>query len=173
MRAVLTAALWLTLAHASIAGPPPDDGCRAGVPPPRDMVTELTHWIGENTNYDISRTLQEPPRVSFCKTGEAIVYEGDEMIVDPRLKAAYDLSERRIFLVLPWDAGDPRDASALLHELIHDIQLLNRDWPCLGAPEWEAYKLQAAWLREQGVESDFDWLHIYMRARCPRDIHPD
>jgi hypothetical protein len=61
----------------------------------------------------------------------------------------------------------------LLHELVHAVQFDNRSWDCLGAPEWQAYKMQEAWLAEHGISADFDWLLIYMQSRCPRDIHPD
>ena len=79
---------------------------------------------------------------------------------------------RRIHLVRPWDASNTKDRSRLLHELIHDVQYINRGWTCKEEPEWEAYKLQEAWLAAQGVASEFDWLHIFMLSRCPRDIRP-
>jgi hypothetical protein len=60
----------------------------------------------------------------------------------------------------------------LLHELIHHVQLANRDYECLEQPEWEAYQLQEAFLAEHGIASGFDWLQIYFLSQCPRDIHP-
>ncbi len=141
--------------------------------PSPELVERLIRWIGAETDYDIAATLAEPPAIQYCHTGEIIAYEGREVLIDETLRAAYDVTARRIYLVLPWDADAVFDRSVLLHELVHDIQLRNRDWPCTGAPEWEAYKLQEKWLLPQGVEHDFDWLHIYFQSRCPRDIHPD
>ncbi len=155
------------------AGAQPPGDCADPAVPSAELIQELTRWIGAQTGYDITRTLADPPRVSFCDTGQTIIYEDQTLIVDPGLRAAYDLSDRHIYLVLPWDAANPKDVSALLHELIHDVQLINRDWPCVGAPEWQAYKLQETWLAERGIDPGFDWLHIYMYSRCPRDIHPD
>lgn len=151
----------------------PATGCTDPALPPAALTQDLIRWIGAQTQYDITRTLAAPPDVSFCETGHDITYEGKTVIVDQGLRAAYDLSRRHIFLVQPWSASNPKDVSAYLHELIHDVQLLNRSWPCIGAPEWQAYKLQEAWLAERGIDPGFDWLQIYMHSRCPRDIHPD
>lgn len=100
------------------------------------------------------------------------MYEGAQVLVDQELRAAYDLPGNRVFLAQPWDAAAAPDQSVLMHELIHALQLHNRDWECLQAPEWEAYELQDAWLAAQGVPSGFDWLHVYFLSRCPRDHHP-
>ncbi len=136
------------------------------------VIADLVKWIGDHTDYDVSKTLMEPPSVSFCDEGTELYYEGEMIIVDPMLRAAYDMRDRHIYLVRPWKVSSVRDLSALLHELVHDVQYLNREWPCKGKSEWEAYKLQDAWLSEQGLESEFNWLQIFMLSRCPRDIHP-
>ena len=136
------------------------------------LIRELVKWIGDHTEYDISRTLNEPPEVSFCNAGTKIIYEGEEIIVDPLIRAAYDTRLRRINLVLPWDASNIRHRSRLLHELIHDVQFLNRGLNCRYEPEWQAYKLQELWLAGHGLESGFNWVQIFLLSRCPRDIHP-
>ncbi len=136
------------------------------------LIRELTTWIASKTDYDTAPTMRDPPVVTFCDTGETIRYEGKDVIVDAQLRAAYDLRHRRIFLVLPWRASDARDVSTLLHELIHDVQFSNRRWLCKGETEWEAYKLQEAWLAENGLASGFDWPQIFLLSRCPRDVHP-
>ena len=79
---------------------------------------------------------------------------------------------RRIHLVRPWGAANARDQSRLLHELIHDVQFQNKSWECPNATEWEAYKLHEEWLQQHGINPNFNWFAIQMRARCPRDIHP-
>lgn len=137
-----------------------------------DVLSVLVRWIGNRTNYDISKTLHHLPTVSFCDPKTEISYEGETIIVDPMIGAAYDMKIRHIHLVRPWRPSDIKDLSALLHELIHDVQYLNRTWACNGEPEWEAYKLQEAWLEEQGVQSDFNWTQILFLSGCRRDIHP-
>ena len=145
-------------------------GTHATVPAP--VIRDLVQWIGTHTDYDISTTLARPPGISFCDDGTDISYEGEEVMVDPLLRAAYDMEARRIHLVRPWHASNARDLSSLLHELIHDVQYLNRDWSCKEEPEWEAYKLQETWLAEQGMQSGFNWTQILLFSRCPRDTHP-
>jgi hypothetical protein len=136
------------------------------------ILSKLIGWIGDRTNYDISRALHHLPTVSFCDPESEISYEGETIIVDPMIGAAYDMEVRHIHLVRPWSPSNTRDLSTLLHELVHDIQYLNRTWSCNGEPEWEAYKLQEAWLEEQGVRSDFNWPQILLLSSCRRDIHP-
>jgi hypothetical protein len=155
----------------ALAQPPGDCG-----PPPlpsQALMEDLLDWIEAETDYDTAPARAALPVISFCETGEVIAYDGDDMMVDAGLRAAYDFSRAHIYLVLPWDAEDPYDASVLLHELVHHVQLTTRTWDCIGAPEWEAYKLQERYLGQHGIDPDFDWLHIYMMSRCPRDIHPD
>ena len=149
-----------------------DDAADGGPSVSEEILSELIRWIGNRTDYDISRTLHHLPTVSFCDPKTEISYEGETIIVDPMIGAAYDMEVRHIHLVRPWSPSNTRDLSTLLHELIHDIQYLNRTWSCNGEPEWEAYKLQEAWLEEQGVQSDFNWPLILLLSRCRRDVHP-
>ena len=140
---------------------------------PDRAVGELLDWIGSNTGYDISRARSEPPDIVICAPGDVIDYAHEATLVDEGINGLYDFENRRIYLVEPWDYDDLEDRSVLLHELIHAVQLDNRAWECIGAPEWEAYKLQEAWLAGHGIDAEFDWMQIYFQSRCPKDIHPD
>lgn len=137
-----------------------------------ELIDGLIDWIGGNSDYDVSLLRTAPPDVFVCDSGDDIDYEGRDLIVDPELRGLYDLVNHRIVLTEPWDPGDPRHLSTLLHELIHAVQWASKDWRCIGEPEWEAHKLQETWLAEQGIDAGFDWLGIYLRSNCPRDIHP-
>ena len=160
----------------------PEEACP--VPPPvtsdpealpvvsREILDQLVGWIAIHTSYDVSVTYRTPPAVTFCEVGDTVPYEDRNILIDETLRAAYDAQDRHIHIVLPWDGTRIYHRSVLLHELIHDVQLQNREWDCIGAPEWEAYQLQDKWLREHGVVHDFDWLVIYMLSRCPPDVHP-
>lgn len=139
---------------------------------PADVMTDLVGWIADHTDYDVAKTLADAPQVVFAKQGKSIAYEGREEAIGHQLRAAYDMLLRRIYLIRPWSVSNIRDQSTLLHELVHDVQHQNRRWSCLGEPEWQAYKLQEAWLAEHGVQSDFNWTQIFFLSRCPRDIHP-
>jgi hypothetical protein len=134
------------------------------------LYAELVGWIALNTSYDVSRTWHDPPEMAFCSVGETIDYEGGELHVDRALRAVYDLSLRRITMALPWSPDHLVDRSILLHELIHDVQHQNREWPCIGAPEWEAYRLQDKWLQEHGALLPFDWAMIRRLSQCPATV---
>ncbi|MBN2906338.1 MAG: hypothetical protein JXJ18_06500 [Rhodobacteraceae bacterium] len=149
------------------------DGAIPQTPVPAALVRDLLVWIGQATGYDVADSLASPPQIGFCQTGDWVDYEQTRVLVEEHLRAVYDWPNRRVLLVAPWAPDDPRDVSILLHELVHHVQLANRTWECLQAPEWEAYKLQERWLAERGIEAGFDWLQIYFLSRCPRDIHPD
>lgn len=142
-------------------------------PVPRPVVAGLLDWIAEHTDYDTAITANDLPIAVVCAVGDVIDYAHEATIVDEGINGLYDFEDRRIYLIEPWEIGDLRDRSVLLHELVHAVQLDNREWDCIGAPEWEAYKLQEAWLAEHGLDADFDWMRIYFQSRCAKDIHPD
>lgn len=139
---------------------------------PDPLVADLLDWIAAETAYEVSAIRDDPPAVTFCDRGDAIFYEDLEVLVGDDIFGLYDANRRRIVLVRPWDAADPRDRGVLLHELVHRVQLSNRTWECLSAPEYEAYTLQAHYLEQHGIDPGFDWLHIYFLSKCPVGIHP-
>lgn len=133
------------------------------------LYADLVGWIALNTSYDVSTTWYDPPEIVFCSVGDDIEYEGRELHVDRALRAVYDLPTRRITITLPWSPDSLIDRSILLHELIHDVQHQNRVWDCIGAPEWEAYRLQDKWLQERGAILPFDWSMIRRLSECPEE----
>ena len=147
----------------------PADNSRATL---NTLVTNLVVWIGENSAYDVSNTLAEPPRILFATENAQVVYEGRILDLGPTLRATYDAYAREIHLKCPWDPTDPLDRSTLLHELVHDVQYGNRDWSCPRAAEWEAYGLQADWLEQQGQRPAGNWLQAVLSSGCLRDVHP-
>jgi hypothetical protein len=137
---------------------------------PAATVATLTRWIEAHSPYSAEGLA--PPVIRFCHTGQVIAYGGRNVIVNRKLRAAYDIANDRIFLVSPWSANDPMNLSALLHELVHRLQFHVRKWKCPAAAEPEAYDLQQLWLTEHGIDANFDWLRIYVEARCPSGAHP-
>lgn len=159
---VALAALGGTAAAACPDGMPAADA--------RDLVPGLLGWIAAHAPYRVDG--EALPAVLLCRSGDAIAYEGRDLVVGPLVHGLYDHPERQIWLVAPWDAGDPVAVSTLLHELVHHLQFTQARWPCAAAAEPEAYRLQAAWLAEQGIEAGFDWGRIALASRCPFDVHP-
>jgi len=120
----------------------------------------------------VSEARRHKPTVSFCNFGDDLDYEHKHLVVESQFRGIYDKERRHIYLVAPWSADNPENVGTLLHELLHDVQLLNRDWPCWGRAEWQAYKLQEKWLKERGVDPGFSWIQIFLESRCHRDVHP-
>ncbi len=71
---------------------------------------------------------------------------------------SYDRDDNHIYLVKPWPSQDVAKVSTLLHELVHYVQFNFRSWPCPNETEWQAYKLQDAWLKEREIDYPFDRL---------------
>ena len=149
-----------------------DDVCPAPIDVPSvpaTLIRDLAGWIALSTMYDVSGLLADPPQISFCRVGDVISYEGSDLRVEKEIRAAYSLPDRVIHLVEPWSPDNPYDRSVLLHELIHVVQLDTRDWPCTGAPEIEAYMLQAEYLSGYGIDPGFDWRSIFLLSICPEN----
>jgi hypothetical protein len=141
--------------------------------PEEPLKVALLEWIGANSEYDVSGTLANPPTVKFCAHGSTLVYKGRAIHFDDRLNGVYDETTKQICLAKPWHPSSVKDRGILLHELVHHVQHESGRWPCPKATEWEAYKLQEAWLLENGTTPDFNWAFILLDSSCtPRDIHP-
>lgn len=132
----------------------------------------LVGWIGEHSSYDVSTALDELPVVRFCTSDETIPIADDLTIVEPGDAGVFDIEGRVIWLMAPWNPDNLKDVGVLLHELVHDIQFLNRSFRCPQAAEPEAYRLQELWLAEHGISFQVDPFFLFMTALCPPDIHP-
>ncbi|MGB8313656.1 MAG: DUF6647 family protein [Aestuariivirga sp.] len=134
-------------------------------------IKDLVAWIKSSTEYDVKRTLNNLPSLSFANSGEVISYEGKSLLVNEDVRALYDSQSRVIYLIRPWSESEVIDVSSLLHELVHDVQFLNHRWSCSNKAEWEAYKLQAKWLDEQQVKVKFNWVQIAFLSQCFHSDH--
>lgn len=141
--------------------------------PATSLKSALIEWIGANSGYDVSTILANPPEVKFCAHGSTLVYQGKAIHFGDRLNGVYDETTEQICLAKPWNASNTKDRGVLLHELVHHVQYQSKSWACPKATEWEAYKLQEAWLLEKGARPGFNWMYILLASRCtPRDVHP-
>lgn len=136
------------------------------------LTAELLTWIAAQSDLKVEAVLADPPSIRFCQVGEEVHYEGGDIQVHARLKGAYDVEHNVIYLVSPWSGAEILDRSVLLHELVHATQLQGPPPECDAALEWEAYRLQEAYLAEHGIDPGFDWFAIHMLSRCPEDVHP-
>lgn len=137
------------------------------------LVADLLTWIGEHSAYAVEPYLHQLPEVTFCDRDQEISYEGRNIIVHEPINGVYDKDSRKIYLVKPWSSQNLKNVSTLLHELVHYVQYSSKEWECWRKTEWEAYKLQEAWLDQHGVDAGFNWTEILMLSSCSRrDIHP-
>lgn len=138
-----------------------------------ELQAEMLRWIGDNSPYDVSDLFVQLPTVAFCNHGATYIYKGNPLHFGNRLAGVYDDVAEQICLAKPWDINNKRDQSVLLHELVHFVQFRSKGWFCPQKTEWEAYKLQEAWMKENGLEPNFNWAFILLESSCGvRDRHP-
>jgi hypothetical protein len=131
----------------------------------------LQRWLDANGPYP-RRTA--PPRIRLILPEAAAALEGAaEARYLGAARGLFDPATGTVYLIKPWNPRNPRDVSVLLHELVHHRQAPGH-WYCPQAQEWDAYRLQARWLEELGIEAGFYWPAIALESSCVRrDIHPD
>lgn len=111
------------------------------------LIVSLTAWIAHTTD-------QPPCAPPGVVTRTATVRPSLSPLAPHRL-AFYEAPTRTVHLARDWDAIDPVDQSVLLHALLHHAQDLagagarERD---RHAREADAYRLQALWLAQQGID---------------------
>lgn len=138
-----------------------------------ELQIEILRWIGGHSPYDVTDLYDQLPPVAFCDHGATYIYKGKPLHFGNRLAGVYDDVAEQICLAKPWDINNARDQSVLLHELIHFVQFRSKGWFCPQKTEWQAYKLQEAWMSERGLEPNFNWAFILLESSCGvRDRHP-
>ena len=134
------------------------------------MVITLISWIAAISNFAVV----DPPRILLIPKREIdeYYYRPSEVNKFFQLQAIYKSTNAMIYLRDTWRSTELYDQSVLLHELVHHLQMNNNvKAPCQAAKERQAYDLQVAWLREQGVENPYalmgtNELTIYLLSSC-------
>ncbi len=110
-----------------------------------ELVLSLMIWIARTTEQPTA----EPPAVVV----RSVTVRPSLSPLAPHLLAFYDEDARTVHLARDWDEFDPIDQSVLLHALLHHVQAGSpASYPCRHAREAEAYRLQALWLSQQGID---------------------
>jgi hypothetical protein len=110
-----------------------------------ELITSLMIWIARTTE----RPLAAPPAVVLCPL---TVLPSLSPLAPHRL-AIYDDDGHTVNLARDWNEHDPVDQSVLLHALLHHAQPDSAETDCCHhAREAEAYRLQALWLSQQGID---------------------
>lgn len=158
-------ALAITLANAASATA--SDNIH-GISP--TLLDELNAWLDAETEFG---RRDSPPRIKLVGLERAEDLRGAAERSGGRTRGLYDEETGTIYLTEPWSAGNRRDISVLLHEMVHHRQA-GQHWYCQQAQEWRAYQIQAQWLGEQNIGDDFYWPAILLQSSCAkRDIHPE
>lgn len=130
------------------------------------LIATYLAWIVTQTGW----SALEPPSIRFVTQSKLASLHGSPE--GTALEALYNPSEGTIYLPQEWRPDDLRQASALLHELVHHAQRSNKvALPCVAAYERDAYELQVKWLREQGASDPYDLVKmsegtIYLFSLC-------
>ena len=128
------------------------------------LVAALTAWIVLKTGL----IPPDPPRVLLAPRKQMI--EMTSGTADPH--GLYLHPDRTIFLRNEFRPDDLLSKAVLLHELAHHVLKMNDvQAQCERALEGEAYRLELAWLREQGVDDPHAFLGInelaiVLRSAC-------
>ncbi len=134
-------------------------------------ILDLIDWIGAKTDWNV----QEPPTICYVTNVQLdeMAYGRDKTSNHLKINALYAPGSHTVYLSENWNPNELRDRSLLLHELVHHLQALNNvEAPCLAKNELQAFQLQLAWLREQGIQDpykflDTDELTIRLFSHCP------
>lgn len=144
------------------------DGKPADVAP--GMAAEMITWIVGKTGW----TKRKLPHIKFLphKQIVALFSENPGGADGIHIVAAYSDKRHIIYLSNQWDPGSLRDRAALLHELVHHLQDLNKvKVACPAQYEKQAYELTIAWLGDNGVKDPYEFLgiderYIYLMSHC-------
>ncbi|OSQ53944.1 hypothetical protein MCRY_21440 [Marivita cryptomonadis] len=135
------------------------------------LVSALEVWLDAATDWP---SRDAAPHIRVVSKWQAAARQGAAASFQRgHLRGLYDPDRSEILLVRPWDPRLADDVSVLLHELVHH-RLAPHHWYCPAAQELPAYRLQEAWLSEQSLSADVNWVAVVLDAGCtPRDIHPE
>lgn len=145
----------------------------------KELLTGLLLWIGQNTGmvYDVNDGLPQVKQVEPDKL-VALRFNGkvpaqvslvDRRHAAERIEAMYHPDTRTIYVRRGVDLTSVDGRGALVHELVHFIQYkkgVHHKVVCPNALEKDAYRAQAAYLEENGVEPAFDAFTVIVRSTC-------
>lgn len=136
----------------------------------KDLAASLLIWIA----LQLGGEPPPAPEIRLCpETALVERYSGGIPPAHPPFVCGlYDSRSRIVYLPDTWRADSLLDRSALLHELVHHVQVVRAmPYPCPAARERLAYELQARWLKENGVADPYallkvDEFTITIRSLC-------
>jgi len=128
------------------------------------LVAVLIAWIVAKTGMMSA----DPPRIIQVPIKQMVEMTGGTA----RPQAIYKRGDRIIYLRDDWTPDTLLNKAMLVHELVHYLQeIIIVQAPCERAQEADAYHLELAWLREQGIDDPYAFLQtnelaIMLRSLC-------
>lgn len=117
------------------------------------VYDKLAKWIQANSNINIHVVY---PKFEFITQKEINKRSNSAL----ETVAMYHKIKHVIVLNKNFDLRNPSDISALLHEMIHHYQAMNKmNYNCSDLREYAAYKLQKKWI-EENTKLDFNKVAI-------------
>lgn len=143
------------------------------MPVAESLITSLLAFAIQSSGLPSVDVRDLPPVLAVTETTLAELVCPDEVTRCRSIAALFDTEKYRILLRTSLDLNDPIHQSFLVHELVHVLQFKHfgetRFATCRAvlSSEHEAYAVQNAYLRNQGV----DWQEgaLLRYARCPAD----
>lgn len=135
-----------------------------------ELIAGLIAWIKSKTGWTVSDV---PPIRFVTEARLREMYFGRPDGADStKVHAIYSDEDHTIYLPNTWNPESLFDRSALLHEIVHHLQVRNDvKADCPAAYNKQAFYLQLDWLHEQGVEDPYEFLkiddrYIFYDSRC-------
>lgn len=133
-----------------------------------ELILSLFVWIGANSEYDVG--FPQPIVVMTTQHNMCQLFGIDDMFrCDVSgLKGFYN-EDLTIYLGTDFNADNPHHVSRLLHELVHYVQYKNGvgQGMCRGNLEVEAYDIQDAWRKDNGLEPILaEFNRLMLEANC-------
>ena len=125
------------------------------------LMWTILLWIGADSSYNIPGTLPEIQyhtklelrRMLFC---ENLEHCDDARLPDVQVAALFSPEKGIMFLRDTFQMENPKDESAIVHELTHFVQAFNGKFGnvCIGLLQKEAYGSADKWSVEHGHEAE-------------------
>jgi hypothetical protein len=145
----------------------------------KEVLLGLLLWISQNTGivYDGEGGLPEVKQVD-SRTLAVTFFKGhipaylspiDVQRMTEHIEALYHPDSNVIYVRRGVDLTTISGKGTLVHELVHFLQYqrgAERQVACVNALEKDAYRAQAAYMRQKGKEPEVDGFTILARSMC-------
>lgn len=113
--------------------------------------------------------VKELPTMAFLPASQMCIAI-DMCDADMTVLGHYDMGKRMLTLPTEWNPSNLRNLGALLHEMVHHLQAEEwpeeKDRPCDGKIEKQAYAVEHEFLRAMKMAPDIDEFTLFVLTMC-------